>query len=239
MASRIDVRALRPFLLACFVAALVITPSASAAAPVSTVAPAITGVPRVLSPVTCSQGTWDQAATFTYAWLVDGTPVDGASTATFTLRGIDRGHSVTCQVTATTPEPAATTVSSTAIVPLPALQTITGGFQLSTGRARSCGTALVRACTDRRRSGGTIRVGGVLTPARSGAKVVVLYERQRDNHWVLSMTRTARVAADGSYFVAVPSLFFAATTWRIRTRVPETDVYAAAASQLRFDRVVR
>jgi hypothetical protein len=239
MVPRLDIRSHHVTRVVLFAALFVLgwAASAAAAAPIATVAPAITGVPRVLAPVTCTSGSWDQPAAFTFAWFVDGVRIDGETAESFTLRGIDRGHSVTCRVTASTAEPAATTASSAPIIPLPAVQAITGGFQVATGLMRSCGVTLARACNDRRSSGGKLRVGGVLTPARTGAQVVVLFERQRGTRWVLSMSRTVRVTATGSYFVTVPTNFFAATPWRVRTRVPETDVYAAAASPLRFVRI--
>ncbi|KRC88755.1 hypothetical protein ASE25_13055 [Terrabacter sp. Root85] len=53
-------------------------------APVGT--PLITGTPRVDAVLSGSAGTWDPAATLTYAWLADGSPVTGATSLTFTPR---------------------------------------------------------------------------------------------------------------------------------------------------------
>ncbi len=46
----------------------------------STVRPAVTGTPAVGQTVRADPGTWDtEDLTFTYAWLLDGVPIAGAT----------------------------------------------------------------------------------------------------------------------------------------------------------------
>lgn len=51
--------------------------------------------------LTCDPGQWSVQGTVTYAWKRDGTPVNGATAATYTVVGADLGTSLTCSVTMT------------------------------------------------------------------------------------------------------------------------------------------
>jgi surface antigen len=81
--------------------------SSAATAPVApgtflnTAAPSIAGTPQVGVPLTAGPGTWSPAPSFTYQWLVAGTPVPGAVGATYTPTPADLGQTVSLQVTAT------------------------------------------------------------------------------------------------------------------------------------------
>ncbi|KQW49401.1 hypothetical protein ASC77_12080 [Nocardioides sp. Root1257] len=61
--------------------------------------PTITGTPRAGSASTGVPGTWDSGTTRTYQWLVDGTPVDGATTTSYTPTLDQIGKALTFQVT--------------------------------------------------------------------------------------------------------------------------------------------
>lgn len=221
-------------LLAVIIGQLVAVAPAQAVAPVASAAPALTGTPQVLQVLTCGTGVWDQPVSLGYSWFIDGVAVVAQTEATYTIRTADRGHRVGCRVTATSLEPATTSADSATVVPIRAQQTVSAGFQTSGGGVKACGASLARACLESRAANGTVRVGGVLNPNRTKAKIVVLFERQRGTVWVLSMSRTAIVSSSGSYDVSIPAGFFAATNWRVRARVPETDVYDPASSPLRF-----
>ncbi|MDA0181848.1 hypothetical protein OJ997_16210 [Solirubrobacter phytolaccae] len=74
------------------------------AAPENTTAPAITGTPvagktRLGLALTCAPGTWTHGPAFTYAWERDGTPIGGATSATYTPAGADLNTELTCTVT--------------------------------------------------------------------------------------------------------------------------------------------
>lgn len=63
--------------------------------------PAITGTARVDSTLTASTGTWSPTgATYAYQWLLDGTPVPGATGSTFTPGPADVTRRVTVAVKA-------------------------------------------------------------------------------------------------------------------------------------------
>ena len=66
---------------------------------VSAGTPVVNGVPEVGGSLTVAPGTWTAGATLAYRWLVDGTPVAGATSATFKPRAADEGKSVAAEVT--------------------------------------------------------------------------------------------------------------------------------------------
>jgi hypothetical protein len=73
--------------------------------------PGNTSEPKVAGPaspiagdtLTCSRGEWygDPEPTFTYQWLTDGGPINGATESTYVITKFDEGHSLACEVTAT------------------------------------------------------------------------------------------------------------------------------------------
>lgn len=70
-------------------------------APVATVQPTITGVPQVGRKLQAGLGTWDVAgADLSVQWLVGGSPVAGATGASYQLRKGDTGKRVSVRVTA-------------------------------------------------------------------------------------------------------------------------------------------
>lgn len=64
-------------------------------------APVLSGTPKASSPVTAVPGYWEDGTTFTYQWSVDGTPVAGATAATFTPTVAQIGGRLTVAVTGT------------------------------------------------------------------------------------------------------------------------------------------
>ncbi|MFS0734263.1 S8 family serine peptidase [Microbacterium jepli] len=72
------------------------------AAPVATVAPAVTGTAQVGKTFTATPGTWDPAdVTVAYQWLRNGEPIDGATSARYRVTQGDVGTKLSVQVTAT------------------------------------------------------------------------------------------------------------------------------------------
>ncbi|MER5951137.1 hypothetical protein ABT127_34385 [Streptomyces sp. NPDC001904] len=90
----------------------------AAAAARNTTAPKITGTPKVGEKLTAGPGTWTPApASLTYQWQADGTPIAGATDATYTVPAALLGKKVTVAVTARlTGAPAATAVSAAVTV---------------------------------------------------------------------------------------------------------------------------
>src|SRR5205823_696140 len=71
------------------------------AAPELVEAPEISGVERVGEELTCWEGKWNGAPTFSYHWLRDGAPISFATTSSYTVVELDRAHQLSCEVTAT------------------------------------------------------------------------------------------------------------------------------------------
>lgn len=71
--------------------------------PTNSVAPVISGNPIVGQLLTTSNGTWagTPSPSFTYQWRRNGTPISGATGATYTVQTADIGASLTVAVTAT------------------------------------------------------------------------------------------------------------------------------------------
>ena len=104
--------------------------SASAAPPVNTAPPTITGTAQVGQTLTATNGTWTNNPTsFSYQWLrcnAGGnacTPVANGTQRTYTLVGADAGQTMVVRVTATNPEGSATQQSSPTAVVAPATST--------------------------------------------------------------------------------------------------------------------
>lgn len=84
------------------------------AAPVNTVAPAITGTTTVGQVLSCSTGTWTGTATinFTYQWRRGGVDIGSATSSTYTLIQPDTGAIISCAVLGTNSVGNATAVSN-------------------------------------------------------------------------------------------------------------------------------
>lgn len=61
--------------------------------------PTITGEGKVGSRLTAKTGAWDTGVTFAYQWLRAGTPISGATTATYLTVSADLGKALSVQVT--------------------------------------------------------------------------------------------------------------------------------------------
>lgn len=72
-------------------------------APVNTVAPVISGTPRVGQVLSCTAGTWtgNPAPSFTYQWKADGSDIVGETANTITLTIDEFDADIICVVTAT------------------------------------------------------------------------------------------------------------------------------------------
>ena len=93
--------------------------------PINTMAPAISGNTSVGSTLTCSQGTWIgfPAPDYLIVWNRNGSPMFLVIGTTYTIRAIDIGQAVTCQVTATNAIGSTTAISNaitpTAVIVIP------------------------------------------------------------------------------------------------------------------------
>jgi hypothetical protein len=71
------------------------------APPVNTERPRFSGTLRTGQKLTCTQGTFTGATSFAFTWQRNGTPIGGATAATYTLAAADAGKAIQCSVTAT------------------------------------------------------------------------------------------------------------------------------------------
>jgi hypothetical protein len=85
----------------CYALTLQTAASAEPAAPSNTGVPSISGTASVGDALKCSNGAWSNSPTgYEYKWLRDGTAIDGATDASYTVATADAGHTLTCQVIA-------------------------------------------------------------------------------------------------------------------------------------------
>jgi carboxypeptidase family protein len=82
--------------------------------------PAVSGTPAVGSTLSCSTGSWSGAPTptFTYQWLLGGTPIPGARSSIYQVVSADEGHSLACEVTATNVVKSANALSVAVAIPV-------------------------------------------------------------------------------------------------------------------------
>ena len=132
--------------------------------PVNITAPVLSGTPAVGEVLSCSKGSWENSPTsFAYGWLRDSSPISGQTLSTYTVQTADRGHGISCKVTATnagdstaatsntlqvppesTPTPTPTPTPSPTPSPLPAAPE-EGGVAVAAGVAQvKSGKALVK-----------------------------------------------------------------------------------------------
>ncbi len=88
--------------------------------PANTGAPALTGTPAVGQALSCSQGSWSHEPTYVvYQWLRNGSVISGQTGPAYVLQAADKGHSITCSVTAGNGAGAATAMSNAVAIPVP------------------------------------------------------------------------------------------------------------------------
>jgi hypothetical protein len=88
--------------------------------------PTLDRAPRALASVTAVPGIWEDNTTFSYQWSVGGSPVTGATTATFTPTLAQVGLPITVAITGTKPGyPTPLTKTSETVDIGPAAQTVT------------------------------------------------------------------------------------------------------------------
>lgn len=95
-------------------------------APANMSLPAITGGPLPGTRLVCSAGTWSGSpGSFSFQWRRDALPMPGATAAAYTIVPADRGHALTCAVTAANVTGATTAISSAVLVAGPLTCSIT------------------------------------------------------------------------------------------------------------------
>ena len=167
--------------------------------------PAVSGPGKIGETLTVSDPEWNvEGVENSYAWLRDGSPIDGATARSYQLVPADLGRAITAKVTGTRGD-SQTDVTSAAVVP-------TAGDAIKPTRApRVTGTpALGQALTATPGTWGTgetpafgyqwLRDGGPITGATQASYVVTLADLGRDLSLRVTATRTAY--APGSFTTA-------------------------------------
>lgn len=93
---------------------VVVAADAGGTPPANETAPTVSGEPAPGAPLTCSEGTWSgsPAPTVAYQWLRDGSPIASATSSAYLVVEADRGHALSCSVTAINDEGIASATSS-------------------------------------------------------------------------------------------------------------------------------
>jgi hypothetical protein len=113
-------------------------------APLEMAAPSVSGIGVVGATLSCSSGSWagEPAPTLTYGWLRDGAAIGGQTAPEYVITQADRGHALSCRVTAINEEGVAFAISANAVA-IPGLApedltrpTVTG--KRSTGEQLTC-----------------------------------------------------------------------------------------------------
>ena len=95
--------------------------SGSTAAPANTALPVISGTAKAGSTLSCSTGSWtEDPSSFKYQWSRDGTPIVGATGASYKVQKGDEQLKLTCTVTASNAKgPSSPATSKGVPVPVP------------------------------------------------------------------------------------------------------------------------
>lgn len=99
--------------------------------------PTVAGTARVGATLSAAPGAWAPAADFSYQWLSDGQPIDGATAASLTVGAALVGHAVSVEVTGTRSGYVATARRSA-----PAVAVVRGRWRV-TSAARTSGSTAV------------------------------------------------------------------------------------------------
>jgi hypothetical protein len=96
---------------------VVIPAGAGHEAPLELAAPSVSGAGVVGATLSCSSGSWagEPAPTLSYGWLRDGVVIGGQTAPEFVVTQADRGHALSCRVTAINEEGVAFAVSNNAV----------------------------------------------------------------------------------------------------------------------------
>lgn len=85
----------------------------------NTALPTISGTPKAGEDLTADPGTWSVGnVEFDYQWLVDGSPIEGATSKTYEGSGLHVGQTISVRVTASRPDYESGTATSTSTAPV-------------------------------------------------------------------------------------------------------------------------
>jgi hypothetical protein len=186
------------------------------------VVPALTGT-ATLGQTTATVGTvltatmaWNATVVETYQWLRAGVPIDGATSATYTVTKGDLGAALALVVTGTVGT--ASAAASTGAISPQASITLRLTGPAATVRV---GTSIVVRGTARSAAG------------VQGRAIKVKVWRKVGRRWVLVRTATARANATGVFTISHRVPGSGAGAWRAQASVTSSPGIAAASSAMR------
>ncbi|GAB4012650.1 carboxypeptidase regulatory-like domain-containing protein [Nocardioides ultimimeridianus] len=178
----------------------------------NTVLPKVTGTAKVGSTLTASSGTWSVTGlTLAHQWTRDGSPIAGATGATYVLKAADAGTSVAVRVTASRTGYASSTATSAAVTvaKLPSRTRVGGPKTPKAGHKVSFtvtvgGTGVVNPTGRIVIKDGSRKVATLtLTAAKHGKVVVSLAFKKGRHKLTASYLGNGHVAASKSSALAV------------------------------------
>lgn len=90
--------------------------------PVNTSAPTVAGTPAVGQTLLAQTGAWTGTnLTYAYQWLLDGSPISGATAEAYAVTGTDAGHTISVRITATNSSGSITATTNGVQIPAPAI----------------------------------------------------------------------------------------------------------------------
>jgi subtilisin-like proprotein convertase family protein len=144
-------------------------------APTDTALPSITGTGEVGQTLSCSEGSWIDgfaSVSFGYQWLRDGSPIAGASASTYAVQAADRGHTLTCEVTASNSAGDSAATSAGVAIPAGSSGGDPSGGSQSDGSPS--GSRPIMGVTSTQIAA---LLAGQLTPSGKAAKIAALLRR--------------------------------------------------------------
>jgi hypothetical protein len=147
------------------------TTAAQSGVPLLIPHPSIHGTPAVGQRLTCSAGV-SGASRLAYAWLRDLIPIPFATSSSYLVKGVDSGHHLQCQVTASDPGGNATARSAFVTIPVGGIPASAG--ETSVGRPRLRGRVLEVPvnCSPRAGNGCNVSLRLTTVETLSGRRVV-------------------------------------------------------------------
>jgi hypothetical protein len=175
-------------------------------APKNTAPPRISGKPTPGNTLMCSQGTWSGSPTaFAYQWARNGSPIKGATSASYAVQIGDEAASLVCTVTASNAVGAGTPVASPALVVATTPATLS--CPKPSGKLSGSKLGPVTLGATLKRVGGTVH----LSPAGAGIDNVCLYGGwginigYPTNKLLRALSRHARTQVKGKIVLAITS----------------------------------
>ncbi|WP_265521830.1 hypothetical protein [Oerskovia flava] len=178
--------------------------------------PSISGTVRVGNAVSAKAGTWSPDATLSYQWKLDGTPLSGATTSTYTPTAAAHGKKLTVTVTGkrtgystVSTTSTATTVAAGKFSGTPA-PTVSGTVRVGNKVTAKPGTWSPSATLtyqwklDGKALSGATTSTYTPTAATHGKKLTVTVTGKRTGYSTVSTTSTATTVAAGT-FTVVPT----------------------------------